>query len=41
MIATEMVSTGTQVEIMPVPMPLMITVAAPVWLASAMRCVGL
>ena len=41
MMATEMVTTGIIVEIMPVPMPLMITVAEPVCDDSAMRCVGL
>ena len=35
-----MVSTGTQVEIMPVPMPLMMTVAAPVCEEREMSCVG-
>ena len=41
MIATEMVTTGIMVEIIPVPIPLMITVAAPVCDDSAMACVGL
>ncbi len=40
MMATEMVSTGTQVEIIPVPMPLMITVADPVCEAFEISCVG-
>ena len=41
MMATPMVTTGTQVDIMPVPMPLMITVAEPVRPASEIFCVGL
>ena len=41
MIATAMVTTGIQVEIIPVPIPLMMTVAAPVFEASAMSFVGL
>ena len=40
MMATEMVTTGTQVEIIPVPMPLMMTVAEPVCDASAIFLVG-
>ena len=39
--ATPMVMTGMQVEIMPVPIPLMITVAEPVSPASEIFCVGL
>ena len=39
MMATEMVITGTQVDIIPVPMPLMITVAAPVFDAAEIACV--
>ena len=41
MMATEMVTTGIIVDIMPVPMPLMMTVAGPVCEASAIFCVGL
>jgi hypothetical protein len=41
MMATEMVTTGTMVEIIPVPIPLIITVAGPVCEASAIFCVGL
>ena len=41
MMATQMVTTGTQVEIMPVPIPLMMTVAEPVCEASEIFCVGL
>ena len=38
--ATEIVTTGTMVDIMPVPMPLIITVAEPVCDASAIDLVG-
>ena len=38
--ATEMVTTGTIVEIIPVPIPFIITVAGPVCDASAIFCVG-
>ena len=41
MIATPMVTTGIQVDIIPVPIPLMITVAEPVSPASEIFCVGL
>ena len=39
--ATEMVTTGIMVEIIPVPIPFIITVAEPVCDASEMPCVGL
>ena len=41
MMATPIVITGMQVEIIPVPIPLMITVAAPVCPASEIFWVGL
>ena len=41
MMATEMVTTGIMVEIIPVPIPFIITVAGPVCDASAIFCVGL
>jgi hypothetical protein len=41
MIATAMVTTGTQVEIIPMPIPFIITVAAPVFEAAAIDLVGL
>ena len=41
MIATPMVITGMQVDIIPVPIPLIITVAEPVRPASEIFCVGL
>ena len=41
MMAIEMVTTGTIVEIIPVPIPFIITVAEPVCEASAIDLVGL
>ena len=41
MMATEMVTTGIMVDIIPVPIPFIITVAGPVCEASAICCVGL
>ena len=41
MMATEMVTTGIIVDIMPVPTPLMMTVAEPVCEDSAIFWVGL
>lgn len=40
MIATPIVMTGTAVEIIPTPMPEMMTVAGPVWPLRAIFCVG-
>ncbi len=39
--AVETIKTGIAVEIIPVPIPLIITVAGPVFEAFAMRLVGL
>ena len=40
MIATTIIINGAHVEIMPSAIPAMITVAAPVSVCSAIRCVG-
>ena len=41
MIATPIVTTGMAVEIIPEPMPALMTVAGPVWALPAIFCVGL